>query len=334
MLTSKKKLAKVAAIIEEYLPLIKQAEEPPMMVKQGASNGQVVYETGLNILVNNTPVKAMLNKQKKFQNAKMVRSAKYLTKDFEDFGLVAYADFFERTLDKIASLNGPSKLAPRKEEIIATIQNDIDDFAMHVDAFYCNLMTDIFNVGRQHQEVAGLKKEGHMNIKKYMVQTAAEKDKFLKLNEMMQSEMSFLLIALDDELIRAVDEKFNKVSYKDAIITQLAKIYSQYSYKIEDIYRKHCWRTYQCGNLHQLMRDGVQKVAWKTGHHIDDCNHCRAFETGENILRDMHGNLLQYHRDIDTVRYNLKDIVALSEYNSPLVFCHDDCRCFFVNADK
>lgn len=342
---SRKQLLKAASILREYLPLIEalekrpEAEAPRRRLGAGQTRlaeqlGNIYDAGGFNLLARGTGLNKVMQKHNRIKNTKMVKSAKNLSIDFEEFGLTQYADFFEKNIKHVSKLNGNSRLAPLKEDVLLTCQADIEAFNEKASSFYDNLLVDIFNLGRQHQIIAVPRLNERIGAKKFMQFTTEDNAKFEKLSNALKEELHNEMVNLKGRLTRAVERDYKEGFVKSAIIDNMERVYSKFSYKIEDILRKHCWRSYQYGNLHQLVKDEVRYVAWKTGHHQDDCLGCRAIETGEEVLKTASGESLPHHRNVDTVRYELSDILAIADTQSPSYFCHDDCRCFFIPADK
>jgi len=326
---NKNKLKKIANIIKMNLPLIEAAENPEI----NSQFTPILYESGLNLLVKKAKLDSVMSKKGKFLNTKMVKSAKNLTSQFEDFGITSYLKSFELSLEKIQKLGGPLNLLPHQDDVINVIKNSITDYHDESFNFYSSILVDLFNVGKTHQEILNNKKlTREAGLKKYTF-NLNDVGYFEKLNNFLSEDFKNKLIFLQNNLIKSIKQAYDSELDEVQMIDQLHEVYSKFSFDIENTLRQHAWKSYSAGNLYQLKKDNIQMIAWKTNHQIDDCIHCRALETGELILKTKDGQFLPYKRHIDKVSYYLKDIIQFSEFEGLAYFGHEDCRCFWINAD-
>jgi hypothetical protein len=324
---SKQKLKKIEAILESYLPLLEKQENG----RHNTSTVSLVYASGLNLLIKKGEFEQITNKKNRIKNAKMVRAAKNLVIQFEDFGITSYADLSDNILDNIRDINGKSKLAPLQDSIKTCIQNKLNDYELECDAFYTSLLVDIFNQGRMHQTVANPNSQS--GFKKFASFDLRESQGFDSITANIKNELMIYIDYLKQEIALSVDNCYKQGFSKSEILIHLAKEFSKYSIDMQEIFRKHSWQVYSFGNLYQLEKDKVKHIAWKTGHHIDDCLTCRAFQTGEAILKNEDGQELPHVASADAVIYNLQDVLKIAKWEGPRFFCHDDCRCQFIAAN-
>jgi hypothetical protein len=326
----KHKLRKIAGIIQKHLPLIEAMENP----ETSAQFTPVFYESGLNLLLKNNSFDSMVSKRKKFLNAKMVKAAKNLSIQFEDFGMNAYVNSFSSTLESVATLNGPMQLLPIEDNVKELVFSSLRELEDEAANFYHALLLDIFSTGRMHQEIVGGRNNGVTGLRKYSSFNLNDASKFERLNSYLTDDFAVVIGALKSSLKNCIAQSYKEEFSKEEMVNKLQKVYSKFSFDIESALRLHAWRTYSAGNLYQLDRDSTKMVAWKTSHQVDDCIHCRAIETGELILKDKNNAELRHKRNIDQVSYYLEDIIKLSEFSGLSTFAHEDCRCFWVSSDK
>lgn len=325
---SKKKLQKIEAILESYLPLF----ESQASGKHSSSTVPLSYATGLNLLVKTGSFKEMVNPQNRIKNAKIVRAAKNLVIQFEDFGLSSYTELTDKMMNSIKTINGKSKLAPSEESVKATVSDKFADYELECDAFYNSLLIDIFGQGRMHQTVAN--PNSQVSIKKFALYDQRESESFDSIAAHLKDELFVYLDYLRLETEKNIKRCYAKGYSKPEIIIFLNKKFSKHSCDMQEIFRKHCWQVYSFGNIYQLKKDSVQHVAWKTGHHIDDCLTCRAFQNGDSILKDAESKELFHIKLTDAIIYNIDDILKIAKLDGPSFFCHNDCRCQFISADN
>jgi len=324
---SKRKLKKVEAILQRYLDLFDSQKTG----KHNMSTVPLAYASGLNLLVKNSTFKnEIVNKQNRIKNAKIVRAAKNLVIQFEDFGISSYAKLTDTICDNIQTLNGKSKLSPSKEAIMANVDDKFNDYELECSAFYSSLLIDIFNQGRQHQTVATPNPQ--VTFRKFAIFEQADSECFDTLVAHLKDELFSYLDYFKSRATSDVERCLADHYSKPELLVFMGKQFSKHSRNVQALFRKHCWQAYSFGNLYQLEKDKVRYVAWKTGQHIDDCLTCRAFQTGEAILKNETGDELPHKLVGDTVIYNINDIRKTSKLDGPAFFCHDDCRCQWVKA--
>jgi hypothetical protein len=322
---SKKKLEKVEAILQSYLTRFENQKDG----KHNTSTVPLAYASGLNLLIKNDAFNQIVNKQNRIKNAKIVRAAKTLIPQFEDFGVESYTQLTTKVLSAIKDLNGDSKLAPHTAASITCLNDKLIDYELECSAFYTNLLVDIFNTGRQHQTVAN--PNAQVTFKKFASFGQVENESFDTITAHLKNELFVYLDYLKTKLVADIERCAARNNSKSEMLNYLNKKFSRHSYTIQDIFRKHCWQVYSFGNIYQLEKDNVRQVTWQTGHHIDDCLTCRAFQTGEAILKDENGNELPYSKVNEAVIYNINDIIKIAKLDGPAFFCHPDCRCEFIS---
>lgn len=322
---SKNKLEKMAAVTEKYIKILSAPNSPV----QESGLHPAIYESGLGLLVKTAKLQRTTDKQQRIASIKMVKSAKNLSIDFQQVAIGAFSDFSEHVLDKIERLNGFSKLAPLKKEVQHVIESGLKALETRFASFYYTLLLDIFNSGRQHQELFVKSNNVRESLKKYAAFNESDTQNYEKLyhDNLQGCERSFQ--ALHGNLMTILQKCYTENNLKFAIINKLQKELVQFSFSIEDMLRQDAWKTYSYGNLHQLAKDKVKLVTWKTGHHIDDCVKCRAYETGDTVLTK-EGIIVPHQRTVDKIMYDLKSIMSLSNFDGVESFGHYDCRCSFI----
>ena len=326
---NKEKFKRIATVIEAYLRLPISDTTNFIDIK----NGFGIYANALDSLVKKDKLKTLLATQKNLSSSKMVQSAKNLSKQFEMHTIEHYTDCANNILAGIANLNGKSKLTPIREDILNVISTELDALQNREASFYDNLFIDIFNLGRQHQDVVGPKDNLRNRFKKYASFTMVENDRLEKTTNFLKAELFSSIQELLRQSDYLVEMNFEQNADKKRLLNNLQENFSKYSFDVERLFRNHCWKIYSAGNLHQLAKDNSVMVRWQTGHFAHDCSRCRSLETGDDILSDKSSNYLPHRRNVDKVAYQLSDIMPLCELEGPSFFTHDDCRCFFVKTD-
>jgi hypothetical protein len=325
---SKQKLKKVEAILESYLALFESQKDS----KHNTSVVPLAYASGLNLLIKDSAFHEIINKENRIKNAKIVRAAKTLIPQFENFGVESYTKFTNSILTDIKSLNGESKLTPNITSTIACVDGKFLSYALECSAFYDNLLVDIFNTGRQHQTVAN--PNAQVTFRKFASYEQPESESYETITAHLKNELYAYLEYFKDRAIADIEKCVVKNYNKTQVLNYMYKKFSKHSYNIQEIFRKHSWQVYSFGNIYQLEKDNVRQITWKTGQHIDDCITCRAFQTGEEILKDGDGNDLPHTLTNDAAIYNINDIIKIAKLDGPAFFCHDGCRCEFISAES
>ena len=320
---TKAKLIKIASLIERALPLVRAAEIS--RTEEAVPYVAPLYCTGsLNILVHNGKIKPIAD-NKKFANLKVVKSAKNLATQIDDFIINSYVQFTKTYIYKLSNLNCTT-LLPLKSNMLDCTATAFEDFKNDVHDYYKTLFIDVFNVGRQHQLLSNPKA---VSAHKFMTFTASENHKYESVLHVLTSEFNNKLDNLNILVVDQIDKSFNNNYNKKAALHSLDLILSDYSIDIGKLIMNHCWEMYSVGNLHQLIKDGTKTVMWQTGHYENDCQKCRAYEIGESIVCYA-GKELPHAQDLYKVKYNLVDMNHLS---SLAKYCHEGCRCILVAAD-
>ena len=290
-------------------------------------------EADLNFLLTKDYCKTSTSKRDKIKAAKITRAAKNLLLQFEDFGLTSYLDFSDSIKLDVKNINLKSKLAPMQEDVLIKVNKAFNKFELELNAFYDNMLMNIFNQGRQHQTVVN--PTNKVTYKKFASYDFEENKNFETLVGILKDEFMIYLGYLKDFVDEDVENSYNISLNKSAMIKSLGISMDKSSTDVQEIFRKHAWQAYSFGNLYQLNRDNVEFVKWQTGSHADDCLKCRAFQIGSEILKDIEGNDLNYIIDTDVVIYKLKDILKVAKIEGPVLFSHHDgCRCQFISYNK
>jgi len=325
---SKQKLKKVEAILEFYLALFENQKEG----KHNTSTTPIAYASGLNLLLKNSAFNEIVNKQNRIKNAKIVRAAKTLIPQFENFGIESYTKFTDKILNGIKNLNGKSKLTPIQTAILRCLEDRFADYKLECSGFYNDLLVDIFNQGRQHQTIVN--PNAQIGFRKFASYEESESESFDTVATHLKNELYTNLNHFKLKIAQDI-EKYNAANYsKPEVIALLGKKFSKQSFNLQEIFRQHCLQMYSFGNIYQLEKDNVKHVSWKTSQCTDDCLTCRAFQTGEAILKDGYGEELSHTLINDAAVYNIYDIIKIATLDGPAFFCHIDCRCNFISAES
>jgi hypothetical protein len=321
----KEKLLKISRILNQNIPLIENLEKS----KNSDLFAPVFYESGINLLLSKHNKKSHFTTKAKHLNSKMIKGAKNITAQFEEFGISEYIKTFEPCISKISELSLFLNLLPEKENILEIISTANEQFSQESLNFYNSFLVDAFNFGKMHGEQFGSKKTAKGALEKYAF-TLDDSQKFNLTVNYLHSQVELEVKKLTAALEASVNKNYNSERDHKTLINNLQKIYSDFSINVEEMLRKHAWQCYSVGNLHQLKKDKVEFISWKTSHQLNDCIFCRGIETGDIVLCNTFNQILEHRRNIDQVSYPIDVIIKLCELEGPSYFGHDDCRCFWV----
>ena len=319
MKISKQKAAKIAALINEY-NVVAEAQQK---VTISSLASPLHAAMAMNSLLNK-PKEVGTSLYGSIKTAKINNSARNYMFSLVEDGIITYTDFYQDYLNKIANAN-PTNLAPSVEKLSFLTIEEFKNHEKAIIALFNTNFIDIFNLGRQHQEVFQHNPMGAV-LKKYANFGFPEDESCLNVINLAKKAYFSTFLSVSNAVM---DEIETGEKSKNGLIDALRDRFSEASRNIERSLYQSAWKAYSVGNYHQICADKIEWVEWNSGHLSDDCFHCRAYHTGDAILRLPDGSEVPHIRNLDRVAYYVPALSFLAS-ETPEILTHAGCRCQFV----
>lgn len=321
---NKDKLQKISEVIEKYITLIKNANVLETKIEKNRKIISVSYLDSSSLLLGNKK-----NNIQKFsyKNANITQSAKNLFQQFEESCVDIYSLSLNALLNELKSLNF-GEILPLQEDVQICIDKFFQNYEKELDLISNNMLQDVFNSGRKHQDINNKK----IDIKKYINFDLNDVESYEKI---YKYQINFLIQELKNfnlEIKEIIDKLYEENIDKKLLIDEIEDKFNHFLPDFIENIEECIWKIYFYGNLRQLQKDNMEYVVWKSGHYIDDCGLCRAYENGDEIIVDKYGNSLNSYSDIYNSRYKLIDILEKINLDGMDDLSHQGCRCMFIPA--
>lgn len=315
-MSKRKKLFKIAQLLEEYLNKNDLKEKEPLRNQIENKFDSIFYANTSELLIGSKKLEQIKKKESFLDNAKITRKAKLIIKDnFVSFELVKNAEnsifsFFDNNL-----LHLIPEISIIKE-IVTEESQKISESIWEENAFSFQAC---FLQGKQN----------YKNLNKVKVEEYLNDEEDNKFYDALSSLYKRNILGYVNNnykkaIINSLENSysyFNELSDIKEIISNQSQIFYQ---NLNDFIKNELIKIYSMGNLYQIKKDGNKYVTLLAASDEYDCKECKDIQCDEKILN------AEFVLEGSYICYDLDDIITKSLYQGNDFLTHKGCRCQFI----